>query len=256
MDWMAKHNQPLTYEILTKLATDVLKKREGNSISNNLSRSWCKRFLKRHNMSQRKARTVERSRIASSASFPIIRDYFKLLENSYPASLDPSQIYSMDEVGWSQEQALQRPVLVRRGEKQATVQQVFVHNHITTAMTISASGKYLPPLLIFSKNIPTNIDLEPLPTGWCYASNNSGFMDSNIFAGWFEKVFLKNIGKEHPVVLIIDKASSHFSLEVLEKAQKNNITSFSLSDMCRNIQGARFKKYIKMQLYITWIHSK
>ena len=225
MTWMADHNQPITYEILTKLATDILRKRNPHSqIDKSVSRSWCKRFLRRHNLSQRRARHIERSRIIATASFDAIQEFFKVLDQLHLQSVPPTQIFNMDEVGWSKQQTLQRPVLLKKGVKQATVQQVYSNQHITSVHTICASGKSLPPHIIFSKNIPNNIDVNHLPSGWTYSSTDSGYMDSATFSGWFQKNFLKHIGKERPVVLIIDPASSHFNVNVLEQAQREHIS--------------------------------
>ena len=160
--WMAQHNMPVTYEILGMISAQILKKRDGSKDNLTLSHSWCVRFVKRHRLSARTPRQVDRGRIAAAASFEEIKNYFEVLKDlDDKEHFDPSNIYNMDEVGWSRQQVLQRPVLVEKGVKQASLQQVFTNNHITTVHTISASGKCLPPLIIFSKNIPSTF--TPVP---------------------------------------------------------------------------------------------
>ena len=53
-------------------------------------------------------------------------------------------------------------------------------------------------------------------------------MDSKTFRLWFQESFLKQIGRSRPVLLVIDPASSHFDLEVLQLAMKENIHVVSL----------------------------
>lgn len=53
-------------------------------------------------------------------------------------------------------------------------------------------------------------------------------MDSEIYANWFEKVFLPNITAERPVLLILDGHSSHVSLPLIQKAAENTVIRLKL----------------------------
>ena len=162
--WMAQHNTPITYEILGMIAAQILSKREGSKDNLTLSHSWCARFTKRHRLSARVPRQVDRARLAAAASFGDIKNYFQILKDlDSKDQFEASNIYNMDEVGWSRQQVLQRPVLVEKGAKQASMQQVFTNNHITTVHTISASGKNLPPQKSFPQHSHPALFHLPFP---------------------------------------------------------------------------------------------
>ena len=70
---------------------------------------------------------------------------------------------------------------------QPKINQVFTNEHITTVHVFNAAGSVLPStLVIFSKNIPGNIDVSTLPKDFTYASTESGYLNKEMFLDWLK----------------------------------------------------------------------
>ena len=50
-------------------------------------------------------------------------------------------------------------------------------------------------------------------------------MDKELFRNWFLNLFLKHCDTQCPIVLVMDNHDSYFSLEVLEKAMEERVSS-------------------------------
>lgn len=61
-----------------------------------------------------------------------------------------------------------------------------------------------------------------------YTCTDNGWMQSDVFAKYFERVFLKQIGDERPILLIFDGHTTHLSLNVLELAKKEQVEIIKL----------------------------
>jgi hypothetical protein len=54
--------------------------------------------------------------------------------------------------------------------------------------------------------------------------STSGWMEQTLFYEWFDKIFLQHTKHlPRPLVLIVDGHSSHFKVETLQLAVKNNV---------------------------------
>lgn len=58
----------------------------------------------------------------------------------------------------------------------------------------------------------------------CYAASVNGWMESDIFAYYFVKSFLKFCGPERPVLLIYDGHTTHVDERVIKSAIESQIT--------------------------------
>lgn len=116
----------------------------------------------------------------------------------------------------------------------------------TVLVSCSASGQKLPLLSILrgkkiiESMIPEKID--PLDTT-AFATSQKGGMTMVIFTRWFEKVFLPNISKERPVLLIVDGHISHISCELISKALDNQICILNLPPHFAAIGCGCFQKH-------------
>ena len=65
-----------------------------------------------------------------------------------------------------------------------------------------------------------------MPGSWLYASSRTGYIDSEIYEEWFQKIFLPNsqATADHPVLLIVDGHESHINYRVAKSAIENNVT--------------------------------
>ena len=135
----------------------------------------------------------------------------------------PMQIYNADETGVSRVHSPKMKILARRGQK--TVWSLTSgergRTH-TILMCGSAAGHYIPPLIIFPR-VRMNDKLKTgAPPGTIFETSPKGWINKDIFFRWLD-FFIKSIPKARPVLLIYDGHSSHISMEVIEKARKNDI---------------------------------
>ena len=68
-----------------------------------------------------------------------------------------------------------------------------------------------------------------------YGMSPPGWIDHELFANWFLKLFIKNIPQTRPVLLLLYRHSSHYTLEGIKIAAENDIVLF----VCHQIQLTR-----------------
>ncbi len=83
-------------------------------------------------------------------------------------------------------------------------------------------------MIIYKGGKPHCSVRDKFPVNWLFEESDSGYMDSRLFALWFEQVFVKHCGAERPVVLILDNHESHLSATLLDSAKTNNIDILTL----------------------------
>ena len=93
---------------------------------------------------------------------------------------------------------------------------------------INAVGQALPPFVVFdAKNLNMQWCEDEVP-GTTYGLSDNGWMDMKLFKGWFVKHFLQLVGSARPVLLLMDGHSSHYNLEAVDLAKKNDVILFTL----------------------------
>ena len=101
---------------------------------------------------------------------------------------------------------------------------------MTVIICMSASGLFVPPMLIFPrKNMSMHL-LRGAPVGSIAAVHPSGWVQSNLFTQWFQH-FLDHVkpSADSPVLLIFDGHYSHTrNIEVIDLARNNHVVMVSL----------------------------
>ncbi|KAG8236500.1 hypothetical protein J437_LFUL013337 [Ladona fulva] len=95
---------------------------------------------------------------------------------------------------------------------------------------MSASGLYMPPMLIFPRmKKKQEFELGLLSGGWCEV-HPSGWITTELFLVWFAKfIEFSKATKESPVLLIVDGHSTHTkNLKLLEMARENGVVLLCL----------------------------
>lgn len=93
---------------------------------------------------------------------------------------------------------------------------------------ICAAGYSLPPMVIFyHKGLNPDWTDGEVP-GTRYGLNESGWIDHDLFDGWFNEVFLKFIPSTLPILLLLDGHSSHYNPAVVKKAASSGVIIFCL----------------------------
>ena len=225
----------ITKEVVTTVVRDYVTQ---NSIQNPFShgapgKDWWQRFMKRWPcLSEHKSQHLSKSR-ADASHADIINSWFNNLETLFSRiglnSSDPqfaNRIWNCDETAFCT--SANSIKILARG-----VQSVHENGggsgreHSTVHCAASASGKRLPPFILYKGKNLYKKWTEGGPAGALYGTNESGWMDASVFLSWFNKLFVlavSYLSRSGPVVLFMDGHHSHISLELIKTAKANNIT--------------------------------
>lgn len=101
---------------------------------------------------------------------------------------------------------------------------------ITVVLAMSASGIFIPPMVIFPRKNRKNELSDDLPAESLVGYPPSGWITSQLFTQWFAHfVKIINSSKENPALLIFDGHFSHTrNLDVIDIARTNNVALVSL----------------------------
>jgi DDE superfamily endonuclease len=143
-----------------------------------------------------------------------------------PAVLQDN-VYNMDETVIMLSKLNSVKVIVGKENKNRSSRGARVKRVTITAIEcVSASGRYLNPMIIWpAATHRANWTTHPTP-GWHYAFSDSGYTDSFISLQWLKLVFdpqTKERANKKPRVLICDGFGTHETLEILEFCFENNI---------------------------------
>jgi len=124
-----------------------------------------------------------------------------------PAVLQDN-VYNMDETGIMLSKLNSVKVLVSKENKKRGYRGARVKRATVTAIEcVSASGRYLNPMIIWPASTHrANWVTHPTP-GWQYAYSDSGYTDSYLRLQWLKRIFdpeTKERAGQKPRVLICD----------------------------------------------------
>ena len=135
----------------------------------------------------------------------------------------PERIFNSDENSFCLCGQPQR-VLAKKGAKspQYTIGGAGKEN-ITVQGCISATGKLLPPYILYTGQRLMFHYMQGSPIGARYGVSTKGWMCENNFIDWFRNLFIPSLPEERPVLLILDGHESHVKYEVRQLAKDNQI---------------------------------
>ena len=204
---------------------------DSKHIGKNVTDGWWSSFRKRHpDLSLRAPAPLSKSR-AMASNIEVFEQYFDLLEqtiNEYDLDTRPHLIYNMDETGLPLNpkppkviagSSDRNPSFIGSGDK----------TQITVVGCVSASGVALPPMVIWDRKTLAPALADGEVGGTKYGLSDRGWMDSELFDGWFCKHFLQHSSDERPLMLLLDGHSSHFCPDTLRMAAKQDVVIFALS---------------------------
>lgn len=201
--------------------------------SESAGRSWADAFLERHKdlLSLRKPCGTSFAR-ALGFNRENVGRFFELLESVYEKHNYPAErIFNVDETGLTIVQSRVPHVIGRRGKRQiAALTSAERGATITVIACMSASGIFVPPMVIFPRKNMSDLLMRGSPPGSIGFAHPSGWVQSNLFTKWMIHFIEKTQpSEESPVLLILDGHSSHVrNLDVIEMARANHITILSL----------------------------
>ena len=195
---------------------------------------WWLHFKKRHPDAAklRKADTLDRGRAVFS-TVENLRHYFSLLKDVLDKNdllSRPQDIYKCDESVVDLNKSTQKVVIPKR-MRTSHSRQVSGTEHISIHCCISAGGAALPPMIIFKQSFPGGNYTANGPDGALYAKQESGFMDSELFLKWFQRIFIVHArpSAENPVLLLLDGHASHCSPQLIDCARENHVILLALA---------------------------
>ncbi|CAL4243049.1 unnamed protein product [Meganyctiphanes norvegica] len=197
------------------------------------------KFYKRNKtkISRRRSTSIKIAR-ARSEHPVIISEFFDLLDQAFKtAKVDVKnhshggRVFSIDETGYKSKIQTKgflcpvgRPALVLANSEGKT--------NFSTLICGNALGEFYPPSVVYkgsNKSLPAGWVMNG-PPGTTYNTTKSGWMDQERFLAWLrwfdEKLTEKQV--ERPVVVVMDGASSHISVDIVEEAREKNIVLVKL----------------------------
>ena len=143
--------------------------------------------------------------------------------------------YINNETGISSVQKNLSKIISTKGKKQVGALTSAERGQLVTALICcSASGAYMPPMLIFPRQRMKDELLDGSPPGTWAVCHPSGWIQKDLFLSWFKK-FVKQSGasKDSKVLLIFDGHSTHTkSLELIDFANDNGGIFLCLPPHC------------------------
>ncbi|CAG5035720.1 unnamed protein product [Parnassius apollo] len=105
----------------------------------------------------------------------------------------------------------------------------------------SANGKKLSPLIVFKGKFVWDQWMAELVGGdydfeLSYAASTKGWMETDVFYNYIEKVLIPSLGEERPVLIVYDGHSTHVHVRVVELAIRNRITILKLPPQTSHLQ--------------------
>lgn len=230
----------ISFQDLQKLAYQLA---ERNGVSHNFSRNtqeagkeWVRGFRKRH--PEITLRTPEPTSAARAMGFnrTAVKKFFDCLTDVYDKyKFPPTRIFNCDETGLTTVAKNQGKIFAKRGRKQVgTLSSAERGQLVTVELCFSASGQYIPPLLIFPRQRMKAELMDGAPPGAISACHKSGWMQSEIFVQWL-KHFISHVRptNEDPVLLLLDGHASHTkNLEAITLARENNVVMLCFPPHC------------------------
>ena len=155
------------------------------------SDGWLAKFLKRHNLSLRVASRIDGGRVMMGRE-SVIRGFFNLLNGEMEKNeFSSDQIFNVDETGFGEGHYCSRVKSVcERGVKHPYIRFAQTREHITALVCASASGKVIPPMIIFKNTFPHSSYASEGVSGSLYAVSESGHIDSSLYISFITKRFI------------------------------------------------------------------
>lgn len=193
---------------------------------------WYYAFMKRHaELSLRQPESTSMARVKGFNKESVYK-YFDILEKIVDDyQLDATRIFNVDESGFSTVQKKNQKILAKKGKNQVGIVSSGERGVNTTIVCcFSASGLYVPPMVIFKRKR----DCQDLKAGAVPGSivtiSDTGYINSELFVRWLQHfISVVNPTTERKVLLLLDGHSTHSkNLAALELARDNGIIMLQL----------------------------
>lgn len=194
---------------------------------------WLRSFMARHNLSLRTPEQTSLSRATSFNRTNVVAFYSILKEALDKYKIAPQDIYNLDESGLS---TVHKPpkIIAATGQKQVgQATSAERGTTVTVCCIVGATGKAVPPFIIFPRVRFYTHMLKGAPLGSAGAATKSGWMVSDLFIEVL-KHFVEHERPtvEKPKLILLDNHESHLSIAGLNYAKENGIILLTFPPHC------------------------
>ncbi|KAJ4449228.1 hypothetical protein ANN_00625 [Periplaneta americana] len=188
-------------------------------------RQWLRNFFKRNpRLSIKKPDALSMSR-PMGLNRQTVGEFFNLFQRTLEENNlmeRPEMIFNMDESGLPLNTKVSRVISEKGNRDVVAITNKERGENVTVVACCSASGVYIPPLLIFKGMRRKDAFGDGLPPGAVFEMTDSGYIVVDVFLKWLEH-FQKN-RSPGKCLLILDGHASHCkSIHVLDFCLKNDI---------------------------------
>ncbi|XP_069680594.1 uncharacterized protein [Periplaneta americana] len=229
----------LTRRSVMKLAYEIAEKNKlatwFNRETKSAGKEWFSGFMKRHpELSLRQPEATSLAR-ASGFNRVVVGKFFDTLEHLVDQhKLTAARIFNMDETSHNVVQR-QEKILAQRGKPQVgAISSCERGQNVTGVYAMSASGFFVPPMLIYAKKKMMESLTFGAPPNTIFRCQDKGWMDSDTFCEWIRH-FIRTVkpSPQEKVLLILDGHSSHTqSLKAIEICRQYGVIMLSLPSHC------------------------
>jgi 4-hydroxybenzoate polyprenyltransferase len=189
---------PPTHAQIRELAQRILLAR-GDTTT--IGKRWLTRFLNRNPvLKTQRARAMEHARV-NGATTKVIRGWFPHLAVPAIKAIKPANRWNMDEAGIMEGLGVNGLVVGSREKKAILKKQPGTRAWTSFIECISASGRYLNPLVIFKgKSVQQQwfpLDLKPFKD-WQFTATDNGRTNNAVAVEWLEKIFIPETQPDDP----------------------------------------------------------
>jgi hypothetical protein len=196
---------------------------------------WMRGFLRRN--PQLSIRTPQGTSISRAVGFnrPKVEQFYKVYKECLNTSTKytANNIWNVDESGIT---SVQKPgkIFATKGARQVSKMTSAERGAtVTVVCAMSASGQYIPPMMIWPRKRLPDALMRGAPPGAIGTVSDNGWTDSKLFLKWLQHFIDRTkTSKEDPSILILDGHNSHKSLEAVDLARENGITMITLPPHC------------------------
>lgn len=162
--------------------------------------------------------------------YQINRFYDNLKTVYQKLNVPPSRIFNMNETGILTVPNKVPKVISSKGKKIVVKSVAAERGELVTAVCcFSASGIYVPPILVFPRKRMKEEYLNGAPPETLGLLSDSGYINSDLFLKWLEH-FKHHVkpSEDSPVLLILDNHTSHININTITYCRTNFIHLVSI----------------------------